>query len=139
MGSNAVSIALLALAVLIGLALPSSATAPKPTTRPGAPAAAAAPKTTAPAPPSAAVSPGDDAAEAKAHEDAEPGSEGEATLPPTETRPTLARPLGSAGLDLALTLIAKGDYAGATLAAYALPNRVDIKIVDWLVATSGSP
>jgi len=48
-------------------------------------------------------------------------------------------PLGSAGLDLALGLIAKGDYAGATLAAYAFPNRVDVKIVDWLIAISGGP
>ena len=46
--------------------------------------------------------------------------------------------LNSAGLKLALKLLDNGDPAAATVAAYALPDPVDIKIVDWLVATSGS-
>ncbi len=58
-------------------------------------------------------------------------------VPTPTVRSTGRDALTSAGLDLALKLIANGDYAGATLAAYALPNRIDIKIVDWLVATSG--
>ena len=52
-------------------------------------------------------------------------------------RPDGGDVLDSAGLELALKALANGDPAGATVAAYALPNRVDIRIVDWLVATSG--
>jgi hypothetical protein len=127
-------IALIVAGCLAALPMPMAAAAagpnqvpPQPSIRPAAPATApSAPKAESTARPGA----GDDAAEAKAREDAEPQADAEGGLPVPETRPTLARPLGSAGLDLALKLIANGDYAGATLAAYALPNRVDIKIVD---------
>ena len=51
---------------------------------------------------------------------------------------TVPAALNSAGLKLALKLLDNGDPAAATVAAYALPDPVDIKIVDWLVATSGS-
>ena len=43
--------------------------------------------------------------------------------------------VNSAGLKLALQLLEKNDPAGAALAAYALPDRIDIKLVDWLIAT----
>jgi len=36
---------------------------------------------------------------------------------------------------LFLRLRLDNDAAGASLAAYALPNRIDIKIVEWLIAT----
>ena len=59
---------------------------------------------------------------------------------PTPPIPAPAAPaaLNSAGLKLALKFLDNGDPAAATVAAYALPDPVDIKIVDWLVATSGS-
>ena len=52
--------------------------------------------------------------------------------------PAVPAALNSAGLKLALKFIDNGDPAAATVAAYALPDPVDIKIIDWLVATSGS-
>ena len=63
-----------------------------------------------------------------------------ATPPPAITAPTPTSPpaLNSAGLKLALKFLDNGDPAAATVAAYALPDPIDIKIVDWLVATSGS-
>jgi soluble lytic murein transglycosylase len=101
-------------------------------------------------PPAAVVSPTvagssssliqDDPGEANADDDSgPPDTTGGNQLPPAETLPTLDHPLGSVGLDLALKLIASRDFAGATLAAYALPNKVDVKIVDWLIAISGDP
>lgn len=47
--------------------------------------------------------------------------------------------LKAAGLRLALKLLEDGDPAAATVAAYAFPDRIDTRIVDWLVATSGGP
>ncbi len=44
----------------------------------------------------------------------------------------------SAGFELALKRLDADDPAGATMAAYALPDPIDVKIVDWLVANSGS-
>ncbi len=88
---------------------------------------------------------GDDAAERDATEDSdEPDGAPQDILPAT---PTLAPPATGAdteasavqrrGLKAALQLLDDNDPAGATLAAAALPNRVDTKIVDWLIATSG--
>jgi soluble lytic murein transglycosylase len=55
--------------------------------------------------------------------------------------PPLSAPGGLApvGFKLALKLLDNGDPGAASLAAYALPDRIDIKIIDWLVATSGLP
>ncbi|MCB1500553.1 MAG: transglycosylase SLT domain-containing protein, partial [Bauldia sp.] len=47
--------------------------------------------------------------------------------------------ISSVGLRYAIKFLDDGDYAAATAAAYALPNAVDTKIIDWLVATSGDP
>ncbi len=46
-------------------------------------------------------------------------------------------PLDSVGFELAVELIRKGDPAGATIAAYALSDRVSADLVDWLIITSG--
>jgi soluble lytic murein transglycosylase len=121
------------IAAFPGLTL-AGPTAP-PNLRP-APAATATPTPPAVAAPATATV-HDEASEARAREDVDPADAGEGPLPLSATRPTLDRPLGSAGLAVALKLIANGDYAGATLAAYGLPNRVDVKIVDWLIAISG--
>jgi soluble lytic murein transglycosylase len=48
-------------------------------------------------------------------------------------------PFGNAGLRWALKLLDDKDPSQATIAAYALPNKVDIKLVNWMVATSGLP
>ena len=62
-----------------------------------------------------------------------------ADLPPVPTpAPAAPASLNSAGLKLALKFLDDGDPAAATVAAYALPDPVDIKIIDWLVAISGS-
>ena len=45
------------------------------------------------------------------------------------------KPINSVGLKLALKFLENNDAASATVAAYALPDRIDIKIVDWLIAT----
>ncbi len=85
----------------------------------------------------------EDPGEAKASEDsdipeaADPA--GTAGLPPIPApSPAVDSGLNSVGLKLALKLLDAGDPAAATVAAYALPDPVDVKIVDWLVATSGS-
>ncbi len=83
----------------------------------------------------------DDDREATAAEDSDVPEVGDVTDTPEAPAP-IARPdpgvvLDSAGLKLALEALSNGDPAGATIAAYALPNPIDIKIVDWLVATSG--
>ena len=84
-----------------------------------------------------------EAREAAAREDSDVTETGDLLAPqdvPTPTvRPDTGGALDAAGLRLALKLLANGDPAAATVAAYALPNRTDIKIVDWLVATSGNP
>jgi soluble lytic murein transglycosylase len=56
---------------------------------------------------------------------------------PIETPSGKPGDLAPVGLRLALKLLDGGDPAAASIAAYALPDRIDIKIVDWLVATSG--
>lgn len=53
-------------------------------------------------------------------------------------QPSVPAALNSAGLKLALKLLSNGDVAAATVAAHAFPDPTDVKIVDWLVATSGS-
>jgi soluble lytic murein transglycosylase len=62
-----------------------------------------------------------------------------APVPPDQKAAATGPHLGAVGLRLALKLLDDGDPAAATLAAYALPDRVDTKIVDWLVAISGRP
>ncbi len=83
----------------------------------------------------------EEANEAAAYEDSEQSQAGEplaANEVPTPTpRQDSDAILGSAGLNVALRLLANGDPAAAMVAAYALPNRTDIKIVEWLVAVSG--
>ena len=54
------------------------------------------------------------------------------------TRPATSaqgKALNPVGLKLALQLLDNNDAAGATLAAYALPDRLDVKIVNWMIAT----
>ncbi len=98
----------------------------------------------------AAVAPGDvignliaqSADESRAAEDSDApqaGNSAAADAPPVPApAPAAPAALNSAGLKLALKLLDNDDPAAATIAAYALPDPVDIKIVDWLVATSGS-
>ncbi len=80
--------------------------------------------------------------ESRAAEDSDAPQAGDSATvdAPPIPAPAPAAPaaLNSAGLKLALKLLDNGDPAAATVAAYALPDPVDIKIVDWLVATSGS-
>ena len=45
------------------------------------------------------------------------------------------KPVNVTALKLALDLLDKNDAAAAMLAAYGLPNRVDIKIIEWMIAT----
>src|SRR5581483_2232617 len=47
--------------------------------------------------------------------------------------------LSPVAFKLALKLLENGDPTAAGLAAYALPDKTDIKIINWLVATSGLP
>jgi hypothetical protein len=61
------------------------------------------------------------------------------SLPRPPAPPVTGPPVNPVGLKLALQLLNDGNPAGALLAAYALPDRTDIKIVDWLVATGGYP
>ncbi|MEX0853907.1 MAG: tetratricopeptide repeat protein, partial [Bauldia sp.] len=79
----------------------------------------------------------DEAGEAAAREDSDLPEAGDSPATAPAPVPRDRRPLDSAGLNLALKLLANGDPAAAMVAAYALPNRVDIKIVEWLVATGG--
>ena len=51
--------------------------------------------------------------------------------------PSTKSNIGSVGLRYAIKFLDDGDFAAATAAAYALPDPVDTKIIDWLVATSG--
>jgi peptidoglycan lytic transglycosylase len=53
--------------------------------------------------------------------------------PPAETKADIS----TIGLRYALKFLDDGDPSAATAAAYALPNPIDTKIIDWLVATSG--
>ena len=66
----------------------------------------------------------------------------------TPTRPDLSQdlppippptftPTGGSGLQLAVSYLDKNDPADAMASAYALPDKVDIKLVDWLIATGG--
>ena len=55
------------------------------------------------------------------------------------TGPSPGKALNPVGLKLALQLLDNNDAAGAMLAAYALPDRLDVRIVNWLVATGGFP
>jgi soluble lytic murein transglycosylase len=51
--------------------------------------------------------------------------------------PSSRADLSTIGLRYALKFLDDGDPAAATAAAYALPNPVDTKIVDWLIAIGG--
>jgi len=55
-----------------------------------------------------------------------------AGTPPMGTGADVPNPVG---LKLALQLLDNNNPAGAIAAAYALPDRLDVKIVDWMVAT----
>lgn len=75
--------------------------------------------------------------EATATEDSDAPQAGlPAPLPPIAP-PTVPKggPINVAGLKLALDFLQKNDAASASLAAYSLPNRVDIQIVEWMIAT----
>ncbi|HVY20184.1 MAG TPA: lytic transglycosylase domain-containing protein [Bauldia sp.] len=61
----------------------------------------------------------------------------EPTSPPTMPAPKGGKPIDAVGLRLAVKLLENNDPGAATLAAYALPDKVDIKIVNWLIATGG--
>jgi soluble lytic murein transglycosylase len=80
-----------------------------------------------------AIISGDDRSEATSSEDSDaPQATG------TDASAPVRIPGGAgnvAGLKLALALLEKNDAAAAGLAAYGLPNRIDIKIVEWLIAT----
>jgi peptidoglycan lytic transglycosylase len=45
--------------------------------------------------------------------------------------------INTIGLRYAIKFLDDGDPSAATAAAYALPNPIDTKVIDWLVATSG--
>jgi len=73
-------------------------------------------------------------------EDAEPATpEFTPVIAAKPRAPSSKSDIGSVGLRYAIKFLDEGDFAAATAAAYALPNAVDTKIVDWLVATSGDP
>jgi soluble lytic murein transglycosylase len=59
--------------------------------------------------------------------------------PPRPDTPPAGGQLAGVGLRLAVKLLDDGDPVAATVAAYALPDRVDTKIVNWLVGISGAP
>lgn len=74
--------------------------------------------------------------EATASEDSDAPQVQESLAAPDVPPPTPRNvPLNVTGLKLALELLDKNDAAGASLAAYSLPNRVDIKIIEWMIAT----
>ena len=74
-------------------------------------------------------------------EDSDAPQSGLAPPPPAPKKLPMAASskvdLSAVGLRYALKFLDDGDPAAATAAAYALPNPVDTKIIDWLVATSG--
>ncbi|HVZ15313.1 MAG TPA: hypothetical protein VG894_12705, partial [Bauldia sp.] len=57
-------------------------------------------------------------------------------LPPMPP-PRTASPANATGLQLAVKLLDNNDPGGAMAAAYALPDKLDLKLVDWLIATGG--
>ena len=161
LGSAAVSL-LAVLALVLVAASPEALAAPRkikhaatihvpvPRLKPQAPSDPVPSPAPAPDPAAAAPAPNDaigalitdSPEESRATEDSDaPQALSPATVPaPPVLAPGPSSPaaLNSAGLKLALKLLDSGDPAAATLAAHALPDPVDIKIVDWLVATSGS-
>ncbi|WP_421723445.1 transglycosylase SLT domain-containing protein [Bauldia sp.] len=59
---------------------------------------------------------------------------------PTEEKPTTVASVAdmdTVGLRYAVKFLDEGNFAAATAAAYAMPNPVDTKVIDWLVAISG--
>ena len=74
-------------------------------------------------------------------EDSDAPQSGLAPPPPAPKKLPMAASskvdLSAVGLRYALKFLDDGDPAAATAAAYALPNPIDTKIIDWLVATSG--
>jgi soluble lytic murein transglycosylase len=77
--------------------------------------------------------------EASAAEDNDAPQVSESVAPPAapSSAPRNTGPINVDGLKLALAFLDKNDAASASLTAYSLPNRIDIKIVEWLI-TSGS-
>ncbi|MCB1496847.1 MAG: transglycosylase SLT domain-containing protein [Bauldia sp.] len=51
--------------------------------------------------------------------------------------PVSTSDINTLGLRYALKFLDDGDPAAATAAAYAMPNPIDTKVIDWLVAISG--
>jgi soluble lytic murein transglycosylase len=84
---------------------------------------------------------GDDAGQRSAADTDVPASSDPpaAAVRPVEAPSEKLGGLAPVGLKLALKFLDAGDPAAASIAVYALPDKVDIKIVDWLVATSGLP
>ena len=74
--------------------------------------------------------------ESRAVEDSDAPQVQESALPRPPVMPDAPNaPANTKGLQLALGLLDKDDAAGATLASYSLPNRTDIKIIQWMIAT----
>lgn len=74
--------------------------------------------------------------ESSAVEDSDAPQVQESALPRPPVMPaTPGGPSNTTGLKLALDLLDKDDAGGATLASYSLPNRTDIKIIQWMIAT----
>lgn len=59
--------------------------------------------------------------------------------PVAAAKPSVTSPpdINTVGLRYAVKFLDDGNLAAATAAAYAMPNPVDTKVIDWLVATSG--
>jgi soluble lytic murein transglycosylase len=64
-------------------------------------------------------------------------TEVEPVAAPSMPPPKGGKPVDAVGLRLALKLLENNDPGAATLAAYTLPDKVDIKIVNWLIASGG--
>ncbi len=121
---------------------------PLPRLKPGRAGAAAATASTKPASATddeadaigALISQAPDEAGAREDSDAPEAARTETdvrTAAPTMPAPKGGKPIDAVGLRLAVKLLENNDPGAATLAAYALPDRVDIKIVNWLIATGG--
>lgn len=83
----------------------------------------------------------DDASESRSREDSDapqapPPAEFTRTPPPMPPAKSGGQ-TNLVGLKLAMNLLDNNDPGAATLAAYALPDRTDIKIIDWMIATGG--
>ena len=123
------------MAVLGQLCLPAlGASPPVPKPKPGVPPSVA----TADDPIAAVISDDESGEKTSEDSDAPEVSAPRAPLPKLNAPPKSGKDrVGAAGFIIALQFLDKGDPAAATLAAYALPDKIDIKIIDWLVATGG--